>query len=406
MRFQVRIEWAIGRWSKEGMLREGPGKYAGDKYDEEKVKAELDKLPDNLTADEAYNYLVALLAEDYKPELKVLENFDPTIKTNVKEPGGVNTPKGELPKQVNVEILLDASGSMAGRVSGGVKMDLAKEAIRNFASKLPEGAQVALRVYGHKGSNQQKDKELSCKSTEVVYPLGAYDKSSFQKSLNKFRPTGWTPLAAAIEQAKNDLSGKTGENVENIIYVVSDGIETCGGDPVKAAKELHESEIQAIVNIIGFDVDNEGQRALKKVAEAGGGKYTTVSTGEDLRKHLEGEYRRLRVEWMDWENKSFWDAQQQWTDKWEKMLNLTTLLSRTNHEEYTRMLKAKRFLESSGKLENPTELYDKIADRRRKIADYREMRYKELNKILKEEKIKEQKRVEEKEKKMLDQYDH
>ena len=29
----------------EGMLREGPGKYAGDKYDEEKVKAELDKLP-------------------------------------------------------------------------------------------------------------------------------------------------------------------------------------------------------------------------------------------------------------------------------------------------------------------------------------------------------------------------
>ena len=46
----------------EGMLREGPGKYAGDKYDEEKVKAELDKLPDNLTADEAYNYLIPLLA--------------------------------------------------------------------------------------------------------------------------------------------------------------------------------------------------------------------------------------------------------------------------------------------------------------------------------------------------------
>src|SRR5690606_24237196 len=282
----------------EGMLREGPGKYAGDKYDEEKVKAELDKLPDNMTADEAYNHLVALLAEDYKPILKKLDALDPSIKTNIKSPGGVNAPEGELPKQVNVEILLDASGSMAGRVNGGVKMDLAKDAIRNFVSKLPEGVQVALRVYGHKGSNQQKDKELSCKSTEVVYPLGAYDKATFQKSLNKFRPTGWTPLAAAIEQAKNDLSENTGENVENIIYVVSDGIETCGGDPVKAAKELHESEIQAIVNIIGFDVDNEGQRALKKVAEAGGGKYTTVSSGEDLQRYLEKEYARLRVEWM------------------------------------------------------------------------------------------------------------
>src|SRR5690606_22616273 len=159
----------------EGMLREGPGKYVGDNYDEEKVKAELDNLPNNLTADEAYNYLIPLLAEDYEPEVETLDNLDPTIRTNIEMPEGVNAPEGELPKQVNVEILLDASGSMAGRVSGGVKMDLAKEAIRDFVSKLPEGVQVALRVYGHKGSNQQKDKELSCKSTEVVYPLGAYD---------------------------------------------------------------------------------------------------------------------------------------------------------------------------------------------------------------------------------------
>src|SRR5690606_22122986 len=327
----------------EGMLREGPGKYAGDKYDEEKVKAELDKLPDNLTGDEAYNHLVALLAEDYKPELKVLENFDPTIKTNVKEPGGVNTPEGELPKQVNVEILLDASGSMAGRVSGGVKMDLAKEAIRDFVSKLPEGAQVALRVYGHKGSNQQKDKELSCKSTEVVYPLGAYDESSFQKSLDKFRPTGWTPLAAAIEQAKSDLRGKTGEKVENIIYVVSDGIETCGGDPVKAAKELHQSEIQAIVNIIGFDVDNEGQRALKKVAEAGGGKYTTVNTGEDLRKHLEEEYERLADEWEMWGTESYLEASKLWSEKWETLDKAEVTMIDKYARERDRMLKAKDY---------------------------------------------------------------
>jgi len=389
----------------EGMLREGPGKYAGDKYDEEKVKAELDKLPDNMTADEAYNHLVALLAEDYKSILRELDALDPTIKTNIEEPGGVNAPEGNLPKQVNVEILLDASGSMAGRVSGGVKMDLAKEAIRNFASKLPEGAQVALRVYGHKGSNQQKDKELSCKSTEVVYPLGAYDKATFQKSLNKFRPTGWTPLAAAIEQAKNDLSENTGENVENIIYVVSDGIETCGGDPVKAAKELHESEIQAIVNIIGFDVDNAGQRALKKVAEAGGGKYTTVSTGEDLRKHLEGEYRRLRVEWMTWGSKSYLDAQEQWGDKWNEMTNLTTSLSKRNFQENSRMLKAKNYLEKMGKLQNPVELYNRIIDRWRKISAYRRNRYKELDKVLEEERINEQQKVKKKEKEMLEQYD-
>ena len=389
----------------EGMLREGPGKYAGDKYDEEKVKAELDKLPDNMTADEAYNHLVALLAEDYKPILKKLDAFDPTIKTNIKTPGGVNAPEGELPKQVNVEILLDASGSMAGQVSGGVKMDLAKDAIRDFVSKMPEGAQVALRVYGHKGSNQQKDKKLSCKSTELVYPLGEYDKSSFQKSLDKFRPTGWTPLAAAIEQAKSDLSGKTGENVENIIYVVSDGIETCGGDPVKAAQELHQSEIQAIVNIIGFDVDNAGQQALKKVAEAGGGKYTTVSTGEDLRGYLEGEYDRLWLEWTNWGNESWLDAHQQELDNWDKMYDLITEIDERNLREKNNLDEASLYLNSKEKLQDFSALSRKISQRFLLINDYRNKRYNELNDLIEKEGAKEKQRIEEKEREMQEKYD-
>ena len=193
--------------------------------------------------------------------------------------------------------------------------------------------------------------------------------------------------------------------MENIIYVVSDGIETCGGDPVKAAKELHESEIQAIVNIIGFDVDNEGQRALKKVAEAGGGKYTTVSSGEDLQRYLEKEYARLRVEWMTWGSKSYLDAQEQWGDKWNEMTNLTTSLSERNFQENSRMLKAKNYLEKMGKLQNPVELYNRIIDRWRKINAYQRNRYKELDKVLEEERINEQQKVKKKEKEMLEQYD-
>ena len=391
----------------EGMLREGPGKYAGDKYNEEKVKAELDKLPDNLTADEAYNHLVALLAEDYKPELEVLEKFDPTIKTNIETPGGVNAPEGELPKQVNVEILLDASGSMAGRVSGGVKMDLAKDAIRDFVSKLPEGAQVALRVYGHKGSNQQKDKKLSCKSTEVVYPLGDYDESTFKRSLNQFRPTGWTPLAAAIEQAKNDLSGNTGENVENIIYVVSDGIETCGGDPVKAAKELHQSEIQAIVNIIGFDVDNEGQRALKKVAEAGGGEYTTVNTGEDLRKHLEEEYKRLADEWDYWGDKSYNEATALWAEKHEIINGAEGSMMEKYRRERNRMLDAREYLAEKGKLEDESTedvLYEKIWNRYKLLDGYTEDNFGRMEDLLDQAEREEKQRVEEKAEEMEEKY--
>ena len=44
----------------------------------------------------------------------------------------------------------------------------------------------------------------------------------------------------------------------------------------KRQKKLHDGNIEAKVNIIGFDVDDEGQNQLREAAEAGGGKYATV----------------------------------------------------------------------------------------------------------------------------------
>ncbi len=266
----------------EDMLKEGPGKFSGTKYDQEKVEAALDQFPDNLSEEEAYDRVVQLLAEDYQPLVKRVDSFDPTIEVETTaKPGDIEAPVENV-KKMNVAILLDASGSMAGRVPGGMKMDLAKKSIKKFASSLPEGVNVSLLVYGHKGTSSGKDKKLSCGSIETVYPLGNYNEDSFQQALNRFDPKGWTPLGAAIETAQKDLQQQTEDNVQNIIYVVSDGVETCGGDPVKAAKELHQSDIEAVINIIGFDVDDEGQKALKKVADAGGGSYKSVDTEEDL----------------------------------------------------------------------------------------------------------------------------
>ena len=56
---------------------EGPGKFAGKAYDEAKVRAELKKWPKDMTADEVYNRLVWLLAEDYKPIVKEAKEYKP-----------------------------------------------------------------------------------------------------------------------------------------------------------------------------------------------------------------------------------------------------------------------------------------------------------------------------------------
>ena len=51
--------------------------------------------------------------------------------------------------------------------------------------------------------------------------------------------------------------------------MISDGVETCDGDPVQAAKDLHNSNLNVTVNVIGFDVDQDGRKQLKETAQAG-----------------------------------------------------------------------------------------------------------------------------------------
>ena len=61
------IEDFVAAKNVEGMLREGPGIYAGDEYDQKKVEKELDKFPKDISPEDAYNRLIYLLAEDYEP---------------------------------------------------------------------------------------------------------------------------------------------------------------------------------------------------------------------------------------------------------------------------------------------------------------------------------------------------
>lgn len=370
----------------EEMLTEGPGVFAGENYDKEKLEAELMKLPSNLTGEKAYQYLIHYLAEDYEPYVKKLDQFDTTYEIGSGPEGSVKQPSETQQKQTNVVVLLDASGSMAGRVDGYTKMTLAKNAILRFANSLPKGTNVSLRVYGHEGSNQRKDKEVSCKSTEQVYPLTPFKKDSFERSLHKFQPTGYTPIALAIEKAAQDLKGQDGNN--NIVYIVSDGIETCGGDPVASAKSLHTSNIKPIVNIIGFDVDKSGQQALKEVAEAGGGEYATVEDDGDLRDYFDQQQRELVAAWLKWGVDTSLDLIKQKHKKRDELEKLAYtgqgILNKIENKEYKNLKDAVRFLEDNGKIsyEEMQVALKLIQNRSKKIDSYRKKRFYEINELL------------------------
>ncbi|SES04530.1 Ca-activated chloride channel family protein [Gracilibacillus ureilyticus] len=289
----------------EEMVQLEPGPYSGDNYDLEAIKKEIEGFPSGESKDDYYYRFISLIAEDYRFFYEAMQDVDTSYDTPTAQPDGeLSTPEGVVGPKMNVQILLDSSGSMEGEIDGISKMELAKDAVQSFVEELPEEAQVSLRVYGHKGTSDPADWELSCSSSEQIYPLGEFNQEEFTASLEQFSPAGWTPLAKSMEEAMNDLKDQTGENVNNIIYIVSDGMETCDGDPVETAKSLNQSEIEAIVNIIGFDLDDEGQDALKEVAEAGNGEYSTVDSKEELQRYFEQAKRDLRSEWQSWSNEN------------------------------------------------------------------------------------------------------
>lgn len=283
-----------------GWMKTGPGPYGGDQYDEAAVREEMNNWPEGLEPEDYFRAIVSLTSADYRKYQEALEAtevaFSELTGTPVSE-AAADAPEHAPP--LNIQILLDASGSMAGQMEGRTKMDLAKEAITDFAESLPEEANVSLRVYGHAGSNQPDGKELSCTTTEEVYPLGKYENKAFSEALAGISPTGYTPIGLAMDKAAADLESRESDG-QNVVYVVSDGKETCGGDAAAAAKRMQQDGIQAVVNIIGFDIGEDERKSLEAIAEAGGGEYLRADTAEELRNTFREERTVLINEWNSW----------------------------------------------------------------------------------------------------------
>lgn len=276
------------------LLRE-PGPYTGDDFDLEAATAAVTEAEPG-SAEEWTDAIVAATHGDHAEDTQYLLDFDPTLSENPEAPT-------EQPRQVDgVEVVgsnhfavvLDASGSMAEQQGGGTRMEAAKDAIRSFARRLPDGSTMSLRVYGHEGSSSQADRKESCASTEVVHEG---EPQGVGRAMSRFAPTGWTPLARSIEAAGDDIPD---EASDTIAYVVTDGLETCGGDPVAAAKRLAATGAEPVVNVIGFQVGNADQRQLRRIARAGGGDYTDVGSGTELERYWQADRDRMLEAWRQW----------------------------------------------------------------------------------------------------------
>lgn len=209
------------------------------------------------------------------------------------EPPGLETVT--LTGKVNIEVILDASGSMAGQIDGRTKFQIAMEGLSAFVEQLPPHVNLGLRVYGHRGSNRESDKEYSCAGSDMIYPFARLDRNAFIDAVESVGPTGWTALGLSLERALDDFNRFDQPNNANLVYLLTDGKETCGGQPAQAAAALNASGIGAIVNVIGFDIDDEQQEELKRIASSGGGEYFSANDLAELTEVFVSE-----LSWRQW----------------------------------------------------------------------------------------------------------
>ncbi|HPJ20483.1 MAG TPA: VWA domain-containing protein, partial [Actinomycetota bacterium] len=175
-------------------------------------------------------------------------------------------------------LMLDASGSMLeADPSGLTRMDAAKQGLSAVVDKLPDNAQVGLRVYGATVMGGTPTPE-ACADTQLVHPIGTIDKTGLKAAINGFAAKGETPIAHSLHKALEDL-GTTGKR--NII-LVSDGEESCVPDPCPVIKELIGNGIDLQIDTVGYAVGDKARQQLQCIADAAHGTYYDAANADQI----------------------------------------------------------------------------------------------------------------------------
>lgn len=89
-----------------------------------------------------------------------------------------------------------------------------------------------------------------------------------------------TPIALALQAVATDLAQVAGDKT---VVLITDGRETCGGDPRAALEELQDKGLNVRVNVVGFALTSAAiKRTFAALAEAGGGKFYDAVDAEGL----------------------------------------------------------------------------------------------------------------------------
>ncbi|CAO3376468.1 VWA domain-containing protein [Azospirillum argentinense] len=178
-----------------------------------------------------------------------------------------------------VVLIVDGSKSMDERHLGPqTRMDLARRSIEHMVRGLPKPVEVALVEF------------TTCTDVRRDKFYSAPERDALVREVQRLTPTGGTPLARSLERAGNIVSS----DADATIVVVSDGDDTCHGDPCAVARAIKDRKPRVTINVIDLS-DQSGRATVQCIAKATGGKVLSPSSGADMLQKMQQATRQPDV---------------------------------------------------------------------------------------------------------------
>ena len=157
----------------------------------------------------------------------------------------------QIPEKTRILFLLDGSGSMLGNWEGTTRMGAAKRLLSDLVDSLRENSQVelALRVYGH----QYHRRLQNCQDTKLEVGFRMDNHDAIISKLRVIKPQGTTPISYSLQELQKDFPED--ESFRNIVIIITDGLESCDGDPCAVSRSLQKKQIFLRPFVIGLGMN-------------------------------------------------------------------------------------------------------------------------------------------------------
>lgn len=227
--------------------------------------------------------------DGFVDDLETATKFNPLVNEPLKRStaegkcGVIKTDLLKIGAPQNVLIILDISGSMMEPLGTSTKIEVAKKVVGKYIDSLPSTMKAGLVIYGKTDCGDS--------SIELLAPVGRLNKAMLKARVQGLRPSGSTPIAMTLNKSTDYFRGLEKDN--NNLILISDGMESCGGDPIKAIRDLKESDANPEVTVIGLNVDMNTRKQLAGIAASSDGTYEDVKSEEDFVKAFASFFRKM-----------------------------------------------------------------------------------------------------------------